>query len=60
MLCTYIELFYLLALKALYTASYSAIHTQSHTYTDVGAAMQLTNTHQEQLSWGSVFCSRTL
>ncbi|KAF3700636.1 hypothetical protein EXN66_Car016323 [Channa argus] len=50
MLCTYIALFYLLAFKALYTASYSPIHT----HTDGGAAMQLANTHQEQLSWGSV------
>ncbi|KAF3691424.1 hypothetical protein EXN66_Car007099 [Channa argus] len=33
MFCTYIALFYLLALKALYTASHSPIHTHTHTAT---------------------------
>ncbi|KAF3697528.1 hypothetical protein EXN66_Car013208 [Channa argus] len=63
MFCTYIALFYLLALKAIYTASYSPIHTHNHTHTHTpmgGAAMQLANSHWEQLSWGSVSCSRTL
>ncbi|KAF3686957.1 hypothetical protein EXN66_Car002629 [Channa argus] len=53
MFCTYIVLFYLLVLKVLYTASYSPIHT--HTHTNGGAAMQLANTHQSGFS-----VSRTL
>ncbi|KAF3707782.1 hypothetical protein EXN66_Car000955 [Channa argus] len=47
-ICTSIALYYLLVLKALYTASHSPIRT--HTHTDGKAAMQLANTHQEQLS----------
>ncbi|KAF3703219.1 hypothetical protein EXN66_Car018907 [Channa argus] len=47
MVCTHIVLFYLLLLKALYTASHSHSQSHTHSHTVGGAAVQLANAHRE-------------